>query len=223
MVTAGKDVDAVLFGKNGVVSGAKKGLVVIDMSTIGPSTAIIIAKKLEKKGIEFVDAPVTGSTPKAITGELTIFIGAKENIYKKIKPVLESMGTNLQYMGDVGSGQAIKLINNHLVASTIVALGEGMLLGDAMKLPRKKVAETLKTVPALSPFMNLKLPNFVENKYPLLFSANNMKKDVTLAQLEAKKAHKKLPILSAVEKLYKKALSKKMGDQDMSTVIKVIN
>jgi 3-hydroxyisobutyrate dehydrogenase len=221
MVTAGKDVENVLFGDKGIIKRAKKGLIVIDMSTIGKLAAIEISKKLKKYGIEFLDAPVTGSTPKAISGELTIFVGGDKKIFEKVKDVLASMGTNLQYMGEVGSGQAIKLINNQLVASTITALAEAMLLADALKLPRKKVAEVLKEVPAMSAFMNLKIENFVSNKFPLLFSASNMKKDVTLAQMEAKKGKVKLPLLSTVEKLYSKT-TKKFADQDMSTVIKVI-
>ncbi len=221
MVTAGKDVESILFGKKGFVWGAKKDSIVIDMSTIGKFAAIEISKKLKKYDINFVDAPVTGSTPKAISGELTIFIGANKKVYEKVKSVLAAMGTNLQYMGEVGSGQAIKLINNHLVAATITALAEGMALADVMKLPRKKAAEALKSVPAMSGFMNLKIYNFVSNKFPLLFSASNMKKDVSLAQMEAKKGKIKLPILSTVEKLYTKA-ENKYGNQDMSNIIKVI-
>lgn len=228
MVTAGKDVEQVLFGKDGVVSGVKKslpagrqGLIVIDMSTIGKILAIEISKKLKKYGIGFIDAPVTGSTPKAISGELTIFIGGNKKTYEKIKDVLATMGTNLQYMGEVGSGQAIKLINNQLVASTITALAEGLVLADVLGLPRKKVQEALSAVPVMSAFMNLKIGNFVSNKFPLLFSASNMKKDVSLAQLEAKKAKKVLPLLSTVEKLYSN-LIKKRGNEDMSTIIKVI-
>lgn len=221
MVTAAKDVEDVLFGSKGVAKGARKGSVVIDMSTIGRISAISIASKLKEYGIEFVDAPVTGSTPKAITGELTIFIGASKKTYEKIKEVLSAMGTNLQYIGENGSGQAIKLINNYIVAATITALAEGMVLADVLRLSRKKVGEVLKTVPAMSAFMNLKVDNFVLNKFPLLFSASNMKKDVTLAKQEAKKGQVELPILSTVEKLYSKAL-KKYADQDMSTIIKVL-
>ncbi len=150
MVTGGRDVEQVLFSRNGIVKANKKGLIVIDMSTIGKTPAIAIAQKLKKSGIEFVDAPVTGSTPKAITGELTIFIGANKKTYEKIKEVLGAMGTNLQYMGEVGSGQAIKLINNQLVASTITALAEGLVLADALRLPRKKVADALSAVPVMS-------------------------------------------------------------------------
>lgn len=222
MVTAASDVESVLFGTRGVVEGTHTDLVVVDMSTIGPTFAREIGRKLQKKGIQFLDAPVTGSTPKAITAELTIFIGGEEKIYQKIKPVFEAIGTNLQYMGPVGSGQAIKLINNHLIAASVIALAEGMILADAMGISRHKIAEVLKTVPAMSGFMNLKLPNFVSGEYPLLFSTANMRKDVKLALHEAVSDNKRLPILEQVVHLYEKATEAHLSEEDMSAVIKVI-
>ncbi len=222
MVTASSDVTDVVFGKNGVVEGAHNDLVVVDMSTIGPTAAKEIANKLQKKGIQFLDAPVTGSTPKAITGELTIFVGGEEKVFQKVKPVFEAMGTNIQYMGGVGSGQAIKLINNHIIAASIIALAEGMILADAMKISRGKIADVLKTVPAMSTYMNLKVPNFVKNEFPLLFSSANMRKDVKLAWKEAVADNQHLPILEQVVNLYEKASVSNLLEEDMSAIIKVI-
>src|SRR5260221_1009532 len=95
MVTSGKDVQEVLFSENGVVKGAKKGMIVIDMSTIGPTDAKEIASKLKTYDIDFLDAPVTGSTPKAITGELTIFVGGGKDELEKAHPILEAMGKSI--------------------------------------------------------------------------------------------------------------------------------
>lgn len=220
MVTDGRDVKEILFGRQGVISKARPSLIVIDMSTIGPTSAREIGKRLRKKTIDFIDAPVTGSTPKAKTGELTIFAGGSRDAFERIKTILEAMGTNIHYMGDIGTGQAIKLINNHLIASCIEALAEGMILADIMGLSRKNVGDVLKTVPAMSDFMNLKLPNYVNNEYPLLFSAANMEKDVSLALKEAKKSNSKLPVLQNIVKIYKKALTDGLGEKDMSIIIK---
>jgi 3-hydroxyisobutyrate dehydrogenase-like beta-hydroxyacid dehydrogenase len=221
MVTAAKDVEEVLFGKNGAVNGAKPGSVIIDMSTIGPTAAKKIAGELKKNSIDFLDAPVTGSTPKAITGELTIFIGGDKIVFERVRPVFEAMGTNLQYIGKTGSGQAIKLVNNHLIAASIVALAEGMLLSDAMGLPREKAADVLKTVPAMSGFMNLKIPNYVKNEYPLLFSTANMTKDENLALSEARQAHKKLPVLENVVEVLKNTM-KEFENEDFSRLIETL-
>ncbi|MCX6782755.1 MAG: NAD(P)-dependent oxidoreductase [Candidatus Levybacteria bacterium] len=222
MVTAGRDLELILFGDNGVVNGANEGLIVVDMSTIGPSFAKNIALKLSQKRIDFIDAPVTGSTPKAITGNLTIFIGGDEKIYEKIKSILASIGNNLQYMGPIGCGQAIKLINNHLIATSIESLAEGMLLADAMGLSRKKVSDVLKTSPAMSEFMNLKIFNFVTDDFPLLFSVSNMMKDLLLANKEAKKNSIKLPMLDKIVDIYRKVIKKGLGDRDMSIIIDLL-
>jgi len=223
MVTAADDVKHILFDENGVVKRtSKQTLTVIDMSTIGPTAAREIGEKLATHSIDFLDAPVTGSTPKAISGELTIFIGGEKKTFEALRELFLAMGTNLQYMGDVGSGQAIKLINNHLIAVSIVSLAEGMLLADAMGLSREKVADVLKTVPATSDFMHLKMPNYVKNEFPLLFSTANMKKDLSLAVGEAKKSGHEFPTLTHVHALYEKALNENLSEEDMSAVIKLL-
>lgn len=222
MVTGPKDVKEVLFGKNGVVTAGKKALTVIDMSTIGPTAAIEITRKLKKHGIHFVDAPVTGSVPRAITGELTIFIGGAKDVVEKVKPVLSTMGKTLHHIGENGAGQAVKLVNNHLVAATVSALAEGMLLGDILKIKREKLAEALGETPAFSPFMKLKLPNFVKNDFPTLFSVANMQKDLSLAKKEVRKVKKNLSILTLIEKIFKQGIAQKIAQEDISAIVKVM-
>lgn len=224
MVTGPKDVDEVIFGKQGVIKGAKSGLVVVDMSTIGPKAAKKIGNRLEESGISFLDAPVTGSTPKAITGELTIFVGGKSKVLKKALPVLRAMGTVIHHMGPIGSGQAVKLVNNLLVAQTLTTLAEGFLLGDKLGLSRRKVAQTLQNVPAVSPFMKLRMANFVKNQHQTLFSLANMDKDLNLAAQELSMTNSKLPILNQVKKLFDKGTrDKKLKDRDISAIIHVLN
>ncbi len=228
MVTAPEDVKDVMIGKNGVVYGAQKGLIAVDMSTIGPSAAQSIGLHMEKHGVDFLDAPVTGSTPKAITGELTIFIGGKKELYEKIKDVFGAMGTNLQYIGPTGSGQAIKLVNNVIIAATIVGLAEGVLMGEVFGLSKEKISESLKDVPAFSMYMRLKLENFLKDNYSPIFTLKNMKKDLYLAYDELKKAgylkklKAKFPLFYHIARLYKKGISSGRGDEDMCAVFKVL-
>lgn len=221
MVTGPKEVEEILFGKDGVGEAATSGSIIIDMSTIGPKSAVKIFSQLESRGVEFLDAPVTGSTPKAISGELTIFIGGKESVYEKALPVLSAMGTSLLYVGPSGQGQAVKLINNLLVAASMEALAEGMLLADAQGLSREKVAKILENVPALSPFQKLKLPHVVNNHYPTLFSVANMEKDLQLA-LDELPDPEKLPTLAKVHEMYREAMDKGLSDQDISAVLEVL-
>ncbi len=223
MVTGPDDVKEICLGKNGIVEGSKSGTIVIDMSTIGPEAAREICNELKSKGIQFIDAPVTGSTPRAISGELTIFAGGDESSFVKAKPVLESMGKDIHYMGESGSGQAIKLINNMIVASIMTAMSEGMLLADAEGLPREKVMKALENTPAMAPFMKLKMPNFVKNEFPVLFTIRNMKKDLDLAKNEAKKGRKKLPVLEEVSRLYDEGTATGLGEEDVSAVFKVLD
>lgn len=222
MVTAGKDVEEILFGKNGVVAGAKKGTVVIDMSTIGPTYAKTISSKLMKKGIDFIDAPVTGGIQKAESGELTIFIGGKEKVYKRVRKVLQAMGKFLIYMGETGSGQAMKIVNNQLHSAGIIALSEGMLLSYSLGLKRNKVVQALTTSPAMSPTMSIVAPNYETAKYPVRFSIANLSKDVTLAKEEARKVKLDLQLMETTEKIYRKAVKSKLGKEDFSAIIKII-
>lgn len=222
MVSGPKDVKEVLLGPQGVIKGGKPGLISIDMSTIGPLAAKKIAQTLKKAKIEFLDAPVTGSVVKATSGELTIFIGGEEKVYRKAKPVLEAMGTDLQYMGPIGAGQAMKLINNHLVASSLIALAEVVLLADILKLPYLKVSEALENVFAMSPLMKIKLPMMLARKFPVAFSMANMHKDERLTLEEAKKAEKNLPMLKLVERLYRQGLKEGLAGKDNSTILAVL-
>lgn len=220
MITAAKDVEEVLFGTTGIVSGAQKDLVVIDMGTIGPTAARNFAKKLAAKNIHYLDAPVTGSVPKAISGELSIFVGGDLEIFKNNADVFAAMGTNIQYLGPSGSGQAIKMINNYLIAASITALAEGMLMADALGLSRQRAAEVLQTVPAMSGMMNLKIPNYVKDEYPLLFTTANMHKDVSLAQSETEKTLD-LPLLNHIQKVMASAM-KDYSDKDFSIIINLL-
>ncbi len=223
MITGPKDVAAVYFGKNGIVK-ADRRLIAIDMSTIGPSAALTVSKKLKKYQIDFLDAPVNGSVPKAESGELTIFVGGNRKSFDKVKEILLAMGKTIHYIGGIGSGQAVKLVNNAIIASTIVTLSEGMMLGDTLGLPRKTLAKALENVPGLSPFMRLKLHNIVSSNYAPIFTVANMHKDLQLALYELRKNNsiKKFPLLHSSASLYKKGTDTKLGDEDISAVIKIL-
>jgi 3-hydroxyisobutyrate dehydrogenase len=227
VVTGPKDVEQVILGKAGVVEGAKKGSIIIDMSTIGPQAAREIAATLSNYKTEFLDAPVTGGTHGAEAGTLTIFVGGNKSTYKKALPVLEAMGKNIVYCGDLGTGQATKLVNNLIVGETLAALAEGFLLGEAQGLTRKQIMQFLGEVPALSPMMKTRLDKMVKGKYDVTFSVANMYKDLDLALKEIQsnpstRSGKKLslPILENTAKLYKKAIDKGWGELDNSSILK---
>jgi 3-hydroxyisobutyrate dehydrogenase len=221
MVTGPTDVEEVFLGKDGVATSPKEGLIVIDMSTIGPMSAKDIASKLQQKGVAFIDAPVTGSTPRAKTGELTIFIGGERDVIEKIRPVLLAMGTTLHHMGPVGMGQAIKMINNYFVAVEAVAMSEGMMLADQMGLDRLKAAEVLQSAcTGMSPIMQLVIKNYATHEHPLLFSLGNMRKDITLAQQEARDKH--FSLMNLTQKIFDEGVTSGLAHEDFSSIIKLL-
>ncbi len=223
-VTAPKDVREVYLGKNGVAVGAEKGLIGIDMSTIGSKAAAEIGADLKNMGVSFIDAPVTGGTGGAKAGTLAIFVGGEKAVYEKILPILEAMGNNIHYMGKSGLGQATKLVNNLIVGETTVALAEGFLLGESLGLKRKQIQEALENVFAVSPAMKSKMPSMVANKFPVTFSVANLRKDLKLAKDENKASELgySLPSLNVSEKMYKKGMDRGVGGEDVAAVIKVI-
>lgn len=221
MVTGPDDVRQVHLGKKGTITGAREGLVAIDMSTIGPKASIEIANELRNKNIEFLDAPVTGSVWKATSGELTIFIGGKKEVYEKVKRILMAMGNDLQYIGEGGKGQAIKLINNMIAAISLTGLAEGMLLADSLGLSREKTAKGLENSPVISSYLRMKFGNFVKDDYSVAFSVKNMIKDLRLAISNLPKK-RTLPLLKLTEELMTKTDKKGLGEKDLSAIIKVL-
>ncbi len=120
--------EAVL-GKRGVAEGIQRGSVLIDMSTIDPLTTMDIAKILKEKGAEMLDAPVARGVPAAVAGTLVIFAGGKKEVFDRQRPILAAMGTDIYHVGDIGSGEVVKIVNNLMVAVTTCALAEAMVLG----------------------------------------------------------------------------------------------
>jgi 3-hydroxyisobutyrate dehydrogenase len=220
MITGPKDVRNVLLGERGVARAANPGLTVIDMSTIGPTAAQEIASDLENFQINFLDAPVTGSVAGATSATLTIFIGGDEAVYQWVKPVFEAMGTNLQYMGPVGSGQAIKMINNMVISIALAGLAEGVLLADDMGLKREAILTALKDTPNLSPGMKAKLQLMIDNNFKAAFTLRNMDKDLRLALAEVK--NRKSPALKLTEKYFKKGIDEGHGEDDIAVIIKAL-
>ena len=205
MVTGGKEVSDILFGESGVVQSSRKEFKVIDMSTVGKVKAIEIGEKLKTYGIEFLDAPVTGSVSRAITGELTIFVGGSEAVLTECRDVLSVMGGNIVYMGKTGSGQAIKLINNFLLATSNEAMLESMLLADGMDIPREKVAEALVNTPNIPDGIKKNLSEFIAEDFHVTFTMKNMKKDLSLAKAEMDNTNLNLPSLINIESLFSAA------------------
>ena len=219
MVTAGEDVEKLVHQS---LSTLKRWAIWIDMSTIWVKWAKKLALELESAWVGFIDAPVTGSTPKAITGELTIFVWGDREVFARIEWVLQSMGTNIQYMWAVGMGQAMKLVNNTLVAYAMIWLAEVMKLAGSMGMDATSTARVIKTIPVSSPYTTMKIDNYVTHTYPLMFSVANMCKDIDLAYDMMQDGDISLEYLEHAHALYSRAVDAGIGWEDLSAIEKLL-
>lgn len=164
MLPNSPDVKKVVLGKEGVIEGVKKGQILIDMSSIAPLVTQEIAKELYKKGVEMLDAPVSGGQEKAKAGSLAIMVGGKEEVFKKCKDILEVMGKPT-LVGDIGAGQTTKLVNQVIVAINIAAVAEGLILGKRAEVDPQRIFEAIKGGLAGSQCLIDKAPRMFQGKY----------------------------------------------------------
>jgi 3-hydroxyisobutyrate dehydrogenase len=129
MLPSSPHVNEAVLGPKGIFEGVQKGSVLIDMSTIDPITTREIARILEEKGVEMLDAPVARGVPAAVAGTLVIYVGGKKEVFDRHREILAAMGTDIYHVGDIGTGEVVKIVNNLMVAVTTCALAEAMVLG----------------------------------------------------------------------------------------------
>jgi 2-hydroxy-3-oxopropionate reductase len=129
MLPSSPHVNEAVLGPKGIFEGVQKGSVLIDMSTIDPITTREIARILEEKGVEMLDAPVARGVPAAVAGTLVIYVGGKKEVFDRHREILATMGTDIYHVGDIGTGEVVKIVNNLMVAVTTCALAEAMVLG----------------------------------------------------------------------------------------------
>jgi 2-hydroxy-3-oxopropionate reductase len=158
-------VKEAVLGKNGVIEGARKGSIVVDMSSIAPLVAQEVAAELGKKGVEMLDAPVSGGEPKAIDGTLAIMVGGKADIFEKVKPILLKMGASAVLCGEIGSGNVTKLANQIIVALNIAAMSEAFVLAAKAGVDPGKVFDAIKGGLAGSTVLNAKAPMVLKGNY----------------------------------------------------------
>jgi 3-hydroxyisobutyrate dehydrogenase-like beta-hydroxyacid dehydrogenase len=180
-VSNSPDVEEVLLGKEGAIHGSRPGTIVIDMGTSYPSSTLKICKILQEKGVEMLDAPVSGGVKGAEEGTLSIMVGGRREIFEKCKPVLSAMGKNIFYQGESGSGHITKAINNFVSAAAITALTEALVMAKKAGLSPMKVLEVLKVSSGRSYQAEQALPQFVlTRKFDAGFLLGLMKKDLNI-------------------------------------------
>ena len=219
MVVDGAQVSSVLLGENGVVEAARPGLLCVDMSTIGPTDARAIGATLADRGVRMLDAPVTGSSPRAEDGSLTIMAGGEREDFERTRPLFEVMGSLVVHVGELGQGQMLKLINNSVAAANAAAVAEALVLADATGLDLDAFVEVVSSGSGGSTALELKSTAMREHDYTTLFKTEHMLKDVRLCLDEAQEAGAPFASAAHARDLLTAAMGRGHGDEDFAAMI----
>jgi len=191
-------VKTVILGEGGVIEGAKPGSIVVDMSSIAPLASREVAAALAAKGIEMLDAPVSGGEPKAIDGTLSVMVGGKEDVFAKVKDVLLKMAASAVLCGDIGAGNVTKLANQIIVALNIAAMSEAFVLATKAGVDPERVFEAIKGGLAGSTVLNAKAPMVLAGNYKPGFRIELHIKDLQNALDTAHESGAPIPLTSQV-------------------------
>ena len=218
MVSDTPDVEEVVLGANGVIHGAPRGTTVIDMSTISPAATRQIAEELGKKGINMLDAPVSGGPEGAQNGTLAIMVGGDAADFENALPILEIMGKTVTHVGPIGAGQITKAINQIIISGTYLTVAEGLTLGLKAGLDMHKVIEAISGGAASSWVLHNRGVNVVTNTYPLGFRVRLHHKDLRIALDTARELDVTLPATALVAQIENGLIARGHGDDDVSAI-----
>jgi 3-hydroxyisobutyrate dehydrogenase len=216
------DVDAVLFGSDGIAEGAHDGLLVVDCSTISPAATRDFAKRLGERGVAMIDAPVSGGSEGAMHGTLTIMVGGEAADVERGHAVLAAMGRTVTHMGPVGAGQATKAVNQVIISGTYLGVAEGLVLAIKAGLDPDAVVTALSSGAAQSWVLANRSGRMVEDRYPLGFKVALHRKDLAIALDLAREAGVALPVAGIAAQLENGLVANGHGDEDMSALARAI-
>ncbi len=219
MVPDTPDVEAVLFGKDGLAEGLKPGSIVVDMSSISPIATKEFAKKLAVMGVKMLDAPVSGGQVGAENATLSIMVGGPVDVFNQIKPYFELMGKNIVHIGDHGDGQTCKVANQIVVALTIEAVGEALLFASKAGADPAKVRTALLGGFAQSRILELHGERMIKHNFNPGFRIRLHQKDLNLALESARSMGLSLPNTSLAQELFNAVAAQGGSDLDHSAMV----
>jgi len=219
MVVDGAQVESLLLGPEGAGAAARPGTLFVDMSTIAPADARRIGAALAGQGHAFVDAPVTGSSPKAESGTLTIMAGGDDEAFARARPALEAMGETIVHVGELGHGQVIKLINNAVAAANAATLAQALVMGAGTGVDLDALITILGAGSASSMMVTLKARPMRDHAYDTLFKTEHMLKDVRLCLEEAQAAGVPFPAANAARDALVAAVGRGYADADFAALV----
>jgi 3-hydroxyisobutyrate dehydrogenase-like beta-hydroxyacid dehydrogenase len=214
-------VEKAIFGENGVAQGARSGLVLVDLSTISYMPTLEINRRLKEKGILFADAPVSGMEARAKEATLTVMFGGDEGLFQTLKPALDAIGNQIVYMGEAGSGQLTKLINQLLFNISCAGLAEVLPMAVKLGLDPEKVAQVVTTGTGRSFAAEFFIPLTLENRFDEGYPVKSAYKDlISAAELSAHKGIP-LPVVNATALTFQMAMAQGFGDLSKGGLIRV--
>lgn len=216
------DVEAVLFGVDGVAAGAGPGTLVVDCSTIDPGASRDLAERLARQGVGFVDAPVTGGSEGARSATLAILVGGAAADVERARPVLEAIGRTVTHFGPVGAGQAAKAVNQVILAGTYLGVAEGLVLALKAGLDPGQVVAALSGGAAQSWVLANRSGRMLANDYPLGFRVALHLKDLGIALDLARSTGTVLPVAALAAQLESGLVAAGHGDDDMSALARPV-
>ena len=212
-------------GPHGILEGARKGLIIIDMSTIAPSVSHKLAEAASAKGVHFLDAPVSGGSQGAVNGTLTIMVGGEREIFEQVRPILEAMGKkeNIFHVGPTGTGQVVKIVNNMLAGAIAAATAEAFLLGVKAGAEVDMMAKIIGVSTGASWQLANQFPLRAFNgSFQPGFMTDLLHKDLGLALDLAAERQAPVMITALTRQLYEMARAAGYGRDDYTSVLKVL-
>jgi 2-hydroxy-3-oxopropionate reductase len=222
MLPNSPEVEQVALGPNGIIEGARRGLIFVDMSTISPIVSQKIGKALEPKGVALLDAPVSGGEKGAIDGALSIMVGGDKDVFERVLPIFQAMGKTITLLGPLGFGGFTKLANQIIVAVNLTALAEALTLGKKAGLDRDLLLTALAGGLAGSKCLEQKRANYVSNTYNPGFKVDLHYKDLGLIMESARALGVPLPTTAVVQELFNALRVKGRGGLDHSGIITLL-
>jgi 2-hydroxy-3-oxopropionate reductase len=214
MLPDSPEVQEVILGKNGVIQGAKPGSLVIDMSSINPLVTQEIARRLEEKGVQMLDAPVSGGETGAIQGNLAIMVGGEKKVFEDCLEIFRAVGKNIVHVGGIGAGGYVKLVNQIIVALNIAAVGEAFSLGVKAGLDPQVIFQAIRGGLAGSQVLETKAPMIFGRNFKPGFKIKLHHKDLHNALSTAKDLGVPLPLSSFVQQILISLMVEGRGEED---------
>ncbi|HRU32303.1 MAG TPA: 2-hydroxy-3-oxopropionate reductase [bacterium] len=219
MLPDSPQVKDVILGENGVLEGARRGAIIIDMSSIAPAVSKEVAIKAEEKGVEFLDAPVSGGEPKAIDGTLAIMVGGKKEVLDRCYDILNKMGSSITLCGEAGAGNITKLANQIIVALNIAAMSEALVLGTKAGVDPEIIYKAIRGGLAGSTVLDAKVPKVLARDFSPGFKIDFHIKDLKNAISTAHEVGVPLPLTSQIMEILQALKVDGKGLSDHSAVI----